>query len=812
MRVYPPAFALTKEVFLVCILLLGTTVTIHAQTIKGIVTGNDKKPIGSANILLLKAKDSSLVKGMVSDNNGRFSFTSTPAGNYKIQISFSGYEEMFSASVTVDKEDIDLGFFQLKEINIQLEKVTVTSKRPLFEQKIDRMVINVRNSITASGGTALDILERSPGVIVDRQNNSISINGKDGVVIMINGKINQMPLEAVVQMLSGMNAGNIEKIELITTPPANFDAGGNAGFINIVLINNPNQGLNGSYSATVGYGLGERTLGNLNFNYRHNKMNLYGDYAFSRNCFRQQFSNFRRIEYQGDIIENNSSSYRRPVQRNHNARLGLDYEITKATVFGILFETYDNKWSMDAENHSTRSINSVPDTSLFIVNDEINQWSNFTTNINLQHRFRETQSLAVNLNYVWYKDNNPTNYINHYYKPSNNLLFTEQTKTGKVTPISFYVASLDYTRKLSKKWDMETGVKFTFSKFTNDVRVERFKQNNWVADPEFTNKYELQEDISAAYISFSSVLNEKTSIKLGMRYEYTQSDLSTVAKNIFNREYGRLFPSFFISRKINDEKSINFSYIRRITRPTFNELAPFIIFLDPSTFFSGNSVLQPAIADGIKLDYTLKKLLFSVGYTYESNSIARFQTEVDVSTNKQYLASQNLTSKKTVTLILGLPFNITKWWTTQNNFIASWQNIHLLYKGDPVELSGLAMNITMGQTFTLPKGFAIELSGIFKAPGYSGTFELKPHYMFTPGIQKRWSSGSSLRFSITDMFDSFRWRFETDIPGQHFYTLGRYDISQRTFLLTWTSRFGKRELKDKRNRSTGSEDEKRRVE
>jgi hypothetical protein len=523
------------------------------------------------------------------------------------------------------------------------------------------------------------------------------------------------------------------------------------------------------------------------------------------------FSNFRRIKYQGDIIESDAISHRRPTQRNHNARLGLDYEFSKKTVLGVLLATYDNKWSMDAVNNSSKTINGIPDTSLIIVNDEINQWTHFMTNINLQHRIKEGQSISVNLDYLWYHDNNPTNYVNNYYKPQSNFLFSEKTKTGKITPITIYVAAVDYTARLDKKWDMETGVKFTSSEFTNDVRVERFEQNNWVADPQYTNKYKLKEDIAAAYAAFNGSLNERTSIKLGMRYEYTRSDLSTVVKNIFKRNYGRLFPSLFINRKLSDEKNINFSYSRRITRPTFNELAPFIIFIDPNTFFSGNSVLQPSITDAVKVDYTFKKYLLSVGYSYESNSIARFQTEVELSSNKQYLSSQNLPSREAIFVTLGLPVNITKWLSTQNNITALWQKIHAIYKGESVRLSGLAMNIVMAQSITLPKSFSLEFSTLFRAPGYSGTFLLKPHYMFTPGIQKKWPSKATLRFSIANMFDSFTWRVETNIPGQDFYTFGRYNFLSRTFLLTWTCPFGKKELKGNRVRSTGSEDERNRV-
>ncbi|MEI9810877.1 MAG: TonB-dependent receptor [Bacteroidota bacterium] len=447
------SFAAIRKLCAVLILLLIVAGSSFAQSINGNVTATDNKPVAAANVLLLKAKDSVLVKGTVTSSTGQFSFTGVSSGSYILQFSFTGFEDVYSSPIIIDKTDIDLDVFQLKEKGVQLDKVTVTAKRPLFEQKIDRMIVNVRNSITAAGSTVLDVLERSPGITVNRQSNTISMNGKNGVVVMINGKINRMPLSAVVQMLSGMNASNIEKLELITTPPANFDAEGNAGYINIVLINNPNQGFNGSYSLTMGYGRGETPAAGINFNYRHNKINLYGDYSFSRLHTKQLFTNYRRVQYQGNTTENYVESDRNTFQRNHNISLGLDYEINKKTVAGLLLATYNNKWSMDAENAFSKTVNSLPDSFTTITNDEINHWKHYMADVNIQHRFKEGQTLSFDINYLWYHDDNPTNYTNKYYNAQGNFLSSDLTKSSKITPINFWVGTSDYTMALGKKME-----------------------------------------------------------------------------------------------------------------------------------------------------------------------------------------------------------------------------------------------------------------------------------------------------------------------------------------------------------------------
>ena len=268
-----------------CLFLLSLAFSnILAQSkVHGVVSDDKGKPIANATVLLLNHKDSSLIKGMLTNASGAYAFENVTAGKYRISSTHTGFKQVYSSSFDSDGlQNVEVGTLHFSEAEVELKEVTVTAKKPLFEQKIDRMVVNVANSITAAGSTALEVLERSPGIVVDRQNNSLSMNGKNGIVVMINGKINHMPISAVMQMLASMTADNIEKIELITTPPANFDAEGNAGYINIVLKENNLFGTNGSYSLTAGYSRGETTEASINFNHRKGRVNLFGDYSFSR--------------------------------------------------------------------------------------------------------------------------------------------------------------------------------------------------------------------------------------------------------------------------------------------------------------------------------------------------------------------------------------------------------------------------------------------------------------------------------------------------------------------------------------------------
>jgi len=675
------------------------------------------------------------------------------------------------------------------------------------------MVINVENSIVSAGGTALEVLERSPGVNVNRQSNSIAIAGKEGVVVMVNDKISYMPASALVQMLEGMSADNISSIELITTPPANFDAEGNAGYINIVLKKRTDLGLNGSYSISTGYGKGITNNNNLNFNYRKNKINLYGSYGFSIDKRAQIFKTSRQYEENGDLLTSSTITDRDPRQRNHNLRLGLDIDISEKTIMGMLVNTFDNRWSMDAINNSFDTENGTPTSYVILDNDEINHLKHFGINYNIKHNFTENKFLSFDIDYLNYKFNNPTNYRNSFYDENNNFLRLELLRSGKITPIKTWVSKLDYNNKINDKVKFETGMKATKSNFENDVNVDNFINNDWVKDASLTNKSDLDEKIYAAYGALEYNFNEKTSIKTGLRYEHTNSQLNTDTQGtVVDRDYGIWFPSVFISRKINDTLSLNLSYSKRITRPTFNDLAPFVIFFDPNTFLSGNASLQPAISNTFKFDVNYKSYFLSFQYTNEDSSIANFQERIDTATGRLIFEAANLVYIKTFGITLGLPVKISDWWRTQNNINFYKQKVSTFYNDEPIELSLGNFSANSTHSFKISDSFSAELSGFYNGPGFFGSAKYDEVYGVNLGLQKKFSDKwGTLKFSINDIFDSIEFNGGTDLPDQNIKTRNTFDFSNRTFSLSYSRNFGNSTVKSSRNRKTGSEEERQRV-
>ena len=787
------------------------------EDIGGQVEDDIGTPIAFANVLLLKTSDSTLVKGSITEENGSFLLKNIPQGKYLVTVSMVGFKTASTGPFDFDGESkITLAPIILSE-GIELNEVTVVSKKNLYTMKNDRMVINVSSSILSEGSTALEILERSPGVIIDRQNSSISLMGKSGVNVMIDGKQSYMPISGLVQLLQGMSANNIETIELITTPPANFNAEGNAGFINIVMKERTDVGLNGSYSLSAGVGNGSITSNNINFNYRKNRINLFGTYSLLRDAQGQLFTFDRSfIDNENNSIDLSTISERDPIQRNHNIRTGIDYRVSDKTVVGLLAWGNDNKWTMDAMNQNRDTENGTPISFVELLLTERNQQKHFGANINLKHNFKDDGHISFDMDYLTYRFENPTIYTNSFFDGSNNFIREELTTSDKTTPINIVVGKADYSNQINDKIKLEYGAKGAFSNFDNDVVVGTFQGNDFIADPDLTDVSTLKERILAAYGNMDYSISDKTSLQLGLRYEHTDSDLvSEEQGQVVDRTFGELFPTVYVSHKVNDTLGLNFSYSRRITRPTFNDLAPFVIFVDPTTFFAGNPAVQPAISNAVKFDFNYRSAIFSAQYSVEDGTISRFNSRFDEENERLIFGAANMDWTKTLSLTFGLPITFTNWWKMQNNLIYLNTRVSNTVDGLPFALEQNTVNINSTQSFTMAKNLSSEINVNYNSPSiisFIGTAVLEEYYSINIGIQKKFGErGGTLAFKVNDLLDKVKWTVTTNVPEQNLNTENTFDLFNRTFLLSYTNSFGNRKLKSARERGTGAEEEKQRV-
>lgn len=783
--------------------------------IQGSVKDANNQPLSNAHILLLNQKDSSVVISHIASEEGTYSITNFTPGKYLIGVNMLGYKPAYSAPFEVKSanDHIHNGSIIAEQQSFVIEDVDVTAKKPIYELKIDRTVINVENSITSSGNTALEVLEKAPGVVVDRQNNSVSMNGKGGVMIIINGRQNRMPLAAAVEMLAAMSADNVKKIELITSPPAKYDAEGDAGIINIVLKKNDDFGTNGAFTLGAGMGVHEKLNGSLNLNHHVEKVNYFGLYNASYNNTQQNINSNRIVNQGGSLLETDSKSLREAQLLFQNARLGFDYTITSKTVIGLLGAGYIRDWDLDAVNDIFYRRNEAITDRSKLKTFETSKWIHYMGNTYLQHHFKEEEVLDVNFDYLYYDNDNPSNYVISNTGTGENTNKDEGIDVTKSTPIHIGVGTIDYTRQLGSKVKLEGGAKATITRFSNDVSVNYLRQGLWEVDDELTNKYKMEEDISALYSTFSYTLNKKISIVAGLRYEYMNTVLnSATQKNILNLHYGKLFPTFYFSDKWNENNSWLFSYSRRIDRPTFNELAPFIVFMTPETFVSGNEKLVPAMSDILKTDFQHKGMIISFTFTDTKNAISRFQPKIIEQTNRLYVTSKNLDHQQTSSLMLALPVTMYKWWKMQNNFIWIYQTIRTNYEGEYLNLDLINYRINSIQNITITKTIAAEVSGFYQSAALFGIAKMKPFGRLDIGLVKKFNDENSrLSLNVTDVFKTNIYKSTANVPELNINTRVLLDFEPRFVMLTFSQNFGNTKVKSAGKRETGSEEERNRI-
>jgi hypothetical protein len=775
-------------------------------TVKDAATGSG---IPFASIVLLKQSDSTLVAGQMSTEQGTFELTSSESGTYFLSISSAGYHKTSSAvfNLNASTSPVQLNLTSTEQVN-KLDEVVVRGEKPFLEQKIDRTVINVQSMISRAGGTALDILQRSPGVTVDRMNKSIALSGKQGVRIMINGKISRIPMEAVVQMLAGMNAENIERIELITTPPSRYEAEGDAGMINIVMKQSTDVGTNGSVSAFTGYGRDVKYGGNLNMNNRSKKLNIYGDFN-TRHDYTQMYWNTRwsapvNSEMQEMISNNDRPAYEGATSGN----IGAEWQLGKKTSVGGSFGIFKSIWDMDANADITQNVDGTLASTIKMNTIEENDWTQYIGNMNLNYKFNDGWDVTYNLDRIVYDSYNPTSYTQDYFDSNGSSTGTEYLSSSKKTQINIWTSSLDMTGKLNDKISIEFGGKGSFSKLSNDIIVESFEGPDWVVDPELTVYASMFENILAGYVSTSIKATSKLDIMMGVRYEHTVTNIDTDAQqNAVDRNYGKWFPTLFLNQKINENNSMVLSYSRRISRPSFFQLAPFVIFNDPNNFYSGNIALLPSFTDALKAEYRYKTWLVSLLYSYDKNAITLFQPQVNED-NKQVSTAQNLDYRQTLGLVVTFPVQITKWWEIQVNASGNSSKLRANYLDSPIELSISTFSANAVQKFNITKSITGEITASYRSKQYFGVIEWDAIGSVDLGLEKRFPN-SSLRFSCADIFQTIDWNLNSYIESQNLRSNTVIDWETTIVNVTYSLNFGNGILKGANKRTGASEEQNR---
>lgn len=804
--------SLTLTLFLT--LTEGFAQTNPKANISGIILDENKKPADYVTVVLFKASDSSVVKTAFTDPSGTFAFNVANKGSYFYKASNMGYKTLKSKTIvlTEDNQKVDFGTAQLVATAQNLNEVNLAVTKPLIERKMDKVVMNVSNSSIMTGSTALEVLQKAPGVTVD-QNDKISMMGKQGVLIQLDGKQTYMSSADVANLLRNMQSTEIESIELITNPSSKYDASGNSGIINIKTKKSKNGGTNGSLTGTAGYGKNFRGNTGLNLNHRTQKLNLFGNYNYGRN----ERDNLIAIDR---ISKGTPDTYFMQVgtshrkQQNNNFKAGLDYFIDKKNTIGVLVNGYFNHGTEASINNTLigPSFQKV-DTVLITNTLQNNKYNSLSYNLNYKSVLDTAGSeISADVDYSRYNGNDGSKYDNDYLFPNGERVRpTIFTRNNTPSIIDIKAFKVDYNVSLSKTVKLEAGVKSSWVKTDNDLQAEEFVSNNWQNDVRRSNQFIYDENVNAAYTNLNKQF-KNTSVQIGLRMEQTNSKGNLITTNtVVERSYWDFFPTLFVQQTLSKNNQLGFSYSRRIDRPSYDALNPFIYYLDQYTYSKGNPFLNPQYTHNFELSYTLlQKYMLSIGYSRVNDVIAEVILP-DAANKALYQTNANIARNISYNANLNVPVQITKWWQTNNNlnvFYLSFEAPDLA--GSALKTGKTSFQFKSQQTFTIVNGFTAELNGSYESPLDYGTLSLKARYYVDAGLSKSlFNKKASLKLALSDIFNMSENNLSSALPGL------TYDVHQKNETqigrISFTYRFGKNEIKPARRRSTGTEAEQGRM-
>ena len=813
-------------VMIIAVFLTGNIASAQNPTgtgkISAIILNEKQLALENATIELLRSKDSSLVKVAIPDNTGLALFENIRYGSFILRASMVNYTTYYSPvfSISAEQSEYRLNTVTLQTKPAQMQEVVISARKPFIQKLTDRIVVNVENSIVSSGSSAMDVLERSPGVSID-QNDVIGLRGRQGVIIMIDGKPSPMSGADLANFLRGLPSAAIERIDIITNPSARYDAAGNSGIIDIRMKKDQRLGLNGTATAGYGQGIYPKANAGTTLNFRNKKLNVFGNYNYA---YRENLNHLLldRNFYKNGVYNggDRKDNYSKLPFNTQSARLGADFFPNKKTIIGFVVNSNFSAFHRKNNNKSVVINSQQQPVSTFealATNNDHN--NNFVANLNFKHSFDSTgRELTADVDYGEYSTNSLSRNATRYYKLDNTSLqpdyILDGDQEGKLT---FKTAKVDYVNPLGKGTRFEAGLKTSIVSSDNDAKFFDVSNGTPKNDINKTNHFFYDENNNAGYLNFSKEY-KKFNFQLGLRAEQTNVKTRQAIGDIkWGSSYFQLFPSAYFNYNLKKEHTLGVSVSRRIGRPGYSQLNPFLFLIDVTTYATGNPGLMPQLTWSYELSYTVKSISVTLGHSHTKNNqdiaIARFKDVFPNIPSDDNITVQipiNLSSSDYFGVSISAPIKITKWWNMINNGNLYYNHFNGSLGGTNLDNGKPAFDLSSNNTFTFKNGWVAELSGNYNSGGQSGFMVFDPRWGISAGVQKAiLKNKGTIRFNITDIF----W---TNLPKavityDNYIEKWRAYRETRVANLTFTYRFGNNKVQAARRRTTASEEERQRA-
>lgn len=802
-----------KPIYLSLLAAILLSTAVSAQKITGLVLQGDGKPAEFATVTLHNTQDSALVKGTITGANGAYELAGISAGRYFVEANIIGAGKNTSPTFEYSGGNLALENLSLRENAQQLGEVTVVARRPVIEVKADKTILNVEGTVNSTGLNALELLRKAPGVTVDN-NEKVSINGKNGVRVMIDGR--EVPLSGkdLAAQLKGLQAADIAGIEIISNPSAKYDAAGNAGIINIKLRKNKALGTNGNFGLEGAYGETPKGGLNVSLNHRGKDLSLFGSY---NNHYGRWHNEQNFLREQNDLrFDQSAKSYF--MSRWNSARLGADWNINSKHTVGVLVngnlnlaDWHSNSLTKIGRLETAGSIDSLLDAR----NDIDDHRKDLNANFNYRYADTTGHSLNFDLDRGAYRIRGNSLQPN-FYRSADGQTLLNQRIYRSLTPsdIDITTVKADYEQPLLKG-TFGVGFKVADVRTDNTFNFFNIVDNEEIKDLDVSNRFDYHERTSAGYVNYQRQLG-KLHVQAGLRVENTDYTGDLIASTPQNGEkvennYTEFFPSAALTYKFNEKLGLNATYSRRIDRPSYQDLNPFEFKLDELTYQKGNPMLRPQFTNSFELSPTYQgHPVIKLGYSHTKDLFTQVLDTTNV--RATFITNENLADQRNYTLTLNAPTPIAKWWEGFVSLTGYYSDFSAKFRdGYIADQQYTAFNLYAEQTFRLPAGFSVQLSGWYNSRAFWGTLRSGAQGAMDLGIQKKlFNDKGEVRLRFGDILGTAGWTGENLFtPGLKMKANGGWE--SQTVTLNFSYRFGSAEVKSARQRQTGLEDESRRV-
>ena len=771
-------------------------------TATGTVLDKAGQPLGFATAVLLALPDSSIANSQTTSEQGTYTFGGVKPGRYCVKALLMSYTTARSAAFVAGKDALTVPALRLAPADTALKEVTVVGTTPMLEQHADRTVVNV-DRLNTAGETALDILRKAPGVTLDKDDN-ILYRGSAGVNVMIDGKLTYMSGAALSSYLKSLPASAVSQLELMPNPPASMDAAGTAGVLNIKLKRSQLPGLSGTYTLGLGQGRYEKSWAGTNLAYNVGKVRFFARADAGRY---NSFNRLTMIRSIGDSLFNQENVWR-PLTYAGTYSTGADVALTAKQSLGIqLRGGFDQTDAVSTSNSVTTDRAGNPGGRRQMTNPKNGNGNNQA--LNLYYRFaldsagRELSAAADFVRYANASDQSFNNVV--FGAGSEQGRPAEQLRSAASSETTIRAAKIDYVHPFAgTKWRAETGAKTSWVTSRSAIQFDKLLDSGWQTDALRTNQFAYNEHITAGYVSVNTTLN-RLELKAGLRGELTQTTGTPAVGPAITRNYFQLFPSAFANYKVDENNQVSASVSRRITRPAYQNLNPFLNYTDFYTAQQGNPFLAPSLSQSFVLNYLHKDFqVLSLSYLHETNSVNEVISQNDA-TKVSTSTPQNLAQTSTLTLSSGGHTDITKAWGVDNQLSGSYTQVTTAIQDQPVRLASYNWEASSNHTFILPRNYKLMVGGEYSSPGVMGLFHTKASGSVNLGMKKQiWAERATFSLRVADVFNTSRFRSTLNYANVNQTWNNQWE--SRRVTLTFTCKIGSGKTQARRAAASSEEE------